>query len=98
MSQGADGLPKTDALERYKEYLLLVARLRMEPSLRGKLDPNDLVRQTLDKAGERKEQYRGDADGEMAAWLRMILTRNLADAGQKQKRDQRSLNEALFES
>jgi len=32
------------------------------------------------EACDRRDQFRGTSDGEMAAWLRQILAHNLADA------------------
>ena len=37
-------------LERYRGYLHVMARLRLARRLRGRLDPSDLVHQTLLKA------------------------------------------------
>ena len=49
------------------------ARLQVSPKLRSKLDPSDVVQQTLLRAFERLDQYRGRREEELGAWLRKIL-------------------------
>ena len=100
MSEAAVGDPRP--LEQYREYLRLLARLQLDPRLRGQLDPSDIVQQTLLKAHERFDQFRGQTDLELRAWLRAILARSLIDAARKfgrQKGDRtQSLETALEES
>jgi RNA polymerase sigma-70 factor (ECF subfamily) len=91
-------------LERFRDYLLLLARCRLDRKLHGKLDASDIVQQTMMEAHQGLESFRGDNVAAQAAWLRQILARNLANATRdltRDKRDvgrERSLQTALDES
>src|SRR5262249_20309835 len=79
------------ALGRYRPYLLLLARLRLDPRLRGKLDASGVVQQTLWEAHQARGQFRGTTEAEFAAWLRQILAHNLANALRDLLRDKRDV-------
>jgi RNA polymerase sigma-70 factor (ECF subfamily) len=74
-------------VEDYREYLHLLARLQLDPRLRGKVDPSDVVQQTLVKAHQNLQQFRGQTAGEQAGWLRRILANTLIDAARKFQRE-----------
>jgi RNA polymerase sigma-70 factor, ECF subfamily len=92
------------AVERFRSYLLLLARLQLQGRYPGKLDASDLVQQTLFDAHRQREAFRGRTPAAMAAWLRRMLACNLADALRglgRAKRDagrERSLQMALDDS
>jgi RNA polymerase sigma-70 factor, ECF subfamily len=93
--------PHIAAPERFREYLQLLARLQLDPRLQGKVDPSDIVQQTLIKAHQRLDQFRGHSDAELAGWLRRILANTMADAYRKFQRAvnlERSLVDLLDQS
>src|SRR5262245_27648429 len=89
-------------LERYRDYLHLLARLQLEPRLRAKLDPSDVVQQSLLKAHEKWNEFRGKSEAEVLAWLRTILTHQIVDVmrrfGPRHGGRERSLEVALEQS
>jgi RNA polymerase sigma-70 factor (ECF subfamily) len=66
-------------LELYRNYLRLQARALMGAGLRVRLDPSDLVQETFLEAHRDFARFMGQSEGEIVAWLRRILVRNLAD-------------------
>jgi RNA polymerase sigma-70 factor (ECF subfamily) len=89
MATGA--APDDFDLESFRPFLRLLAQAGLDPRLAPKLDPSDLVQQTLLEAHRDREAFRGHTDGERAAWLRQILARNLANALRDFRRARRDL-------
>lgn len=65
-------------LRRYEPWLRLLARTQLESRFQSKLDPSDLVQQTMVAAVRALPGFRGTSEGEWAAWLRGILGHVLA--------------------
>jgi RNA polymerase sigma-70 factor (ECF subfamily) len=95
--------PRKRSLEEYRSYLLLLARMQLDPGPRNRIDASDIVQQTLLEAHAKADQFHGD-DSALAAWLRQALVNNLRDAWRalrKAKRDirrERALPEAVEQS
>src|SRR5262245_61433119 len=97
--------PETDRpLERYRGYLHVLARLRLGRRLRGRLDPSDLVQQTMLKAHQASGRFKPGDDAGWEAWLRRILNNTIADElrrhgrGRRDAARDRSLLASLDES
>jgi len=84
-------VPPAEALERHRDYLRLLARLQMDPRLHARVDPSDIVQQTMLQAVEALDQFRGADGAALAAWLRRILARNMAMAARDHGRDKRDV-------
>jgi RNA polymerase sigma-70 factor (ECF subfamily) len=92
-------------LERYRSYLMLLARLQIGRRLQGKTDPADMVQETFLEAARHFAAFRGDSEPEFTAWLRQILATCLAHTVRRfygtQARDirlERTLGEELDQS
>ena len=78
-------------LEAYRDYLVLLARLQIDPRLRSKLDPSDVVQEALLRAHTRRDQCRSETAAEIAGWLRAILENALAEASRRFSGPQRDV-------
>jgi RNA polymerase sigma-70 factor (ECF subfamily) len=99
MSGDAEAL--AGRLEGFRAYLQLLARLHLDPRLKGKVDLSGVVQQTLWEGHRRLELSAPPDNAQLAALLRRLLANNLADEVRKcyaDKRDvdrERSLDAAL---
>lgn len=91
-------------LERYRDYLNLLARLQVDPHFRARIDLSGAVQQTLLEAHLVLREGDGHTTEERLAWLRKCLANNLRDefrklnAGMRDVRRERSLEAALGKS
>ena len=67
------------ALDACCAYLLAVARQELDPALRAKESPSDLVQQTFLEAQRDFGRFHGRTGEELRAWLRQLLLHNVAD-------------------
>jgi RNA polymerase sigma-70 factor (ECF subfamily) len=78
-------------LAPFRPYLQMLARMAWDGYLHSKLDPSDIVQQTLLRAQQNLGQFRGVTEAELAAWLRRILANELAQTKRTFRQEKRDL-------
>jgi RNA polymerase sigma-70 factor (ECF subfamily) len=68
------------APERYRAYLRLLAGLQLPRRLHRLQGASDMAHETILKAHRKRDQFRGQTEGEYRGWLRRILANTIADA------------------
>jgi RNA polymerase sigma-70 factor, ECF subfamily len=66
-------------LERYRAYLVVLARVQIGRRLQGKVDASDVVQEACLGAYRDFPQFRGTTEKELLGWLRQILASLLAN-------------------
>lgn len=88
---GHPGNASGPQVERFREYLCLLARAHLNAHHPVRLEASDVVQQTLLEAHAQRDQFRGRSEAEMAGWLKQMLVHNLADALKALERDKRDV-------
>ena len=68
-----DAEPLGQLLEFYRNYLTVLATTQLDRRLRRRMNPSDLVQETMLAAHRDFGQFRGISERELLAWLRQIL-------------------------
>ena len=70
-------------LERFREFLTLLARMQLDPRLQAKVDLSGVVQQTLLEAYQAFDRFQAWDEVQKAAWLRKAMAHNLSDEVRK---------------
>ena len=77
-AKDGDSVALGELLENFRNYLLFLARLQIDPRICGKLDAADIVQETFLEAYQAFPNFRGENEASFLAWLRQILATTLA--------------------
>lgn len=78
-------------LDRYRNYMTLLARAEMSPALQTRIDASDIVQETMFELHRNFSQFRGSTENELLGWLRRSLIRNLLDQIKRQRAAKRDV-------
>lgn len=67
-----------ELLAHYRAYLMLLGSMHFQRRLQPRVSPSDVVQETLLRAHSHFEQFRGQSERELMAWLKEILVNSLA--------------------
>src|SRR5437660_934489 len=73
----------------YRDYLMILARSQISVDLRGRIDPSDVVQQTLCDAFREPSSGRRRGRVLMMGWLKKVLHDNLVDRFRRHKLEAR---------
>ncbi len=74
---------RRDLLERYRDYLRRMVASRLDRRLAARLDPSDIVQETLAEAAGRMDDYLRNQTLPFFGWLRLIASEHIRDAHRK---------------
>jgi len=78
-AQSGDEAAKGQLFERCRPYLRILAQRQITGALARRLDPSDVVQQTLLEAHRDFRDFVGSSEPELAGWLECILAHNVAE-------------------
>ena len=79
-ARSGDSTALGELLDKYRDQLRILADRDLSDRLQRRVDASDIVQQTFLIAHRCFEQFRGESDPELIAWLRQILNQNVQEA------------------
>lgn len=78
-ARSGDSDSRDELFTACRGYLAVVARAKVESTLRVKVDASDVIQQTLLEAHRDFDCFAGESEKEWLGWLRRILSHNVSD-------------------
>ena len=80
LARQGDESARNRLFEACRSFVAVIARVQLNRRLQTKVDPSDLVQQSLLEAHRGFEKFRGGTPEEWLAWLKQIVQHNAMDA------------------
>lgn len=84
--------PESIPWHRYRAWLRLIVAQGISGKFQAKIDPSDVVQQTIVQAIENWPSFRGSTERELMAWLRTILSRRVLQSMREFKTQRRNID------
>ena len=88
--EGDEGA-RSELLQKYRSYLVLLARRGVGAKLQRRVDASDIVQQTCTEAWRDLDEFRGTDEPAFSAWICRILRRNVANVVRDQRAAKRDM-------
>ena len=88
-ASGGDDAARQDLLEQYRVYLRRMVEARLDRRVTARVDPSDVVQETLIDAAKRLDAYLVDRPLPFFGWLRQIAGERVIDAHRRHLLSQR---------
>jgi len=82
-------------IDRHRRRLAVMAYYRLGPHLRGLVEVDDILQETLLKAYQQLDQFTYRGPGSFLGWLSLIMNHVIADAARYHGRQKRNAGEML---
>jgi RNA polymerase sigma-70 factor (ECF subfamily) len=79
-ASAGDVVAQREMISTCRDYLLFIANQELDAGIRPKCAPSDIVQNTMVRAVEKYDDFRGQNQRALLAWLRRILLNELHDA------------------
>ncbi len=76
-TDSSSGRELADVFDQYRQRLRTVIELRMDPRLKARVDPSDVLQETYLDAAARWDKYEQDAPAAPYFWLRFLAVQRL---------------------
>ena len=72
-------------VQLFRNTMLAIANEKTARDVRRREAPSDIVQETIVEAQRDLDGFRGESEGEMQAWLRHVLSRNISNTERKHR-------------
>ena len=80
-----------ELFERVYDYLILVADSRINGKMKGKFGASDIVQQGLAKAHSSLDDFQGDGENQLRAWLKSVIVNGVLNESRHFKTQKREV-------